>query len=777
MGWPQDAGVSTDTVDNLEAVLERGKREWELTFDSISDLIFVVDRHGLILRCNEPVTRRLGKGFTEIVGQPVGPMLLGEDFPAGSTIPEGEREIPRLKGHFEIQTRTMRQTKDLPSVIYVLRDISERKRAQEALAYEKQFFEALVTTSPSAIVVSDAQGKVTSLNPAFEQLFGYTAADILGRELNGRITTPETREEARSLSERVLANETVHLLGKRRHKDGSTVDVEIFSAPVLVAGTRAGSVTIYHDIGDLVLAKRTAEEASQAKSEFLANMSHEIRTPMNGIMGMLELALDTALTDEQRDYLEMSLHSADALLTILNDILDLSKIEADCLELEQVPFNLATLVEDAAYSMASRAQDKGLEVICSLPPDLHPHIVGDPGRVRQVLINLLGNAIKFTHEGEIVISAEPVRETVNTQTIRFAVRDTGIGIPLDRIDLVFERFRQADGSTTRHFGGTGLGLTISKRLVEAMGGRIGVDSRPGIGSTFWFTIEFPRTVVSFAPMELERPLDVTLHGLRILAVDDNSTNRMVISKMVEGFGCKVETAESGEAALAALSSAIAQGNPFDLVLLDMQMPKIDGEQTLESIKSDPRFNSVPILILTSIGQRSDAARLQRKGCAGYLLKPIKLRTLHDTLVDVIGKRSIERVPSQPDRKAAAPGRQRRLLLAEDNPVNQKLAVVLLNKAGFSVDVVDNGRSAVEQVLRNHYHAVLMDVQMPELDGYQATQRIRECEDPGIHVPIIAMTANAMKGDEEMCLRAGMDDYLAKPFELRRLMEVLGRWVE
>lgn len=775
--WPRNQAPCPPS-STLESILERGKREWELTFDSISDLIFIVDRDGVVLRCNQPAASRLGRPFQEIVGVPLGPLLFGEGHPLAEEIPHGEIDVPRLRGDFDIQIKAPASRLYGPRTIYVLRDIAERKRAQRAVAYEKQFFEALVETSPSAIVVFDAAGRVTALNPAFEKLFGYPASEIVGRELNGHITTPETQAEADCLTERVLANETVHLFGKRRRKDGSQVDVEIFAAPVVVAGVRAGSVTIYHDISSLFQAKREAEEASRAKSEFLANMSHEIRTPMNGIMGMLELALDTALTDEQRDYLEMSLQSAESLLTILNDILDLSKIEANCLELEHIPFNLATLVENAAYSMAGRAQEKGLEVICSLPPDLHPHVIGDPGRVRQILVNLLGNAVKFTHEGEILIGAETERETEDTQRVRFSVRDTGIGIPPDRVEQIFERFRQADGSTTRHYGGSGLGLTISKQLIDAMAGEIGVASEPGLGSTFWFSIEFPRSHVPAEPAELEAQEGITLPHLRVLAVDDNTTNRTVISKMVAGFGCRVETVDSGSHALSALRKAHRSGNPFDLVLLDMQMPRMDGEQTLERIKADAALRRTPIVILTSIGQRSDAARLQRKGCAGYLLKPIKIKTLHDALVSAVSDRGDHDLRlSRPPVRTGASTHSRRLLLAEDNPVNQKLAVIFLERAGFQVDVVDNGRSAVEQMSRSDYHAVLMDVQMPELDGYEATRKIRQQECGGRHTPIIAMTANAMKGDAEMCLQAGMDDYIAKPFELKQLVQVLERWTE
>ncbi len=572
------------------------------------------------------------------------------------------------------------------------RDFTKQKTAELDLQREREFLAALSVNSPVAVVVLDRQGRILSCNPAFEALYGYDAVQILGKELDPLITTEGTLDEAHSFTEQAITG-SVHAISMRRKKDASLVRVEIFAAPVVVEGEKIGAVAIYHDVSDLERARMQAEEANRAKSEFLANMSHEIRTPMNGVIGMLELAMDTSLTAEQREYLAISLQSAESLLALLDDILDFSKIEAKRLELEKIPFNLRVTVEDVAYTLANRAQTKGLELVCSIHPDLHSDLLGDPMRLRQILVNLTGNAIKFTHVGEIVVRAEPFEESPTSATVRFSVSDTGVGIPLDRQGMIFDRFTQADGSTTRQFGGSGLGLAICRQLVEAMGGEIGVKSQPGAGSTFWFTLPFEKHVGA-APEQAEWTQPVSIRGVRVLGVDDNAANRLILGRMLEGFGCRVEMVDSGPKALEALRAAQRQSDPFALVLLDMQMPGMDGEQTARAVKSAPQLRETKIIILTSMGQRGDAARLEAMGCSGYLPKPIKLRMLYDAIVTVIGQKPEQPASLVTRHSISEKNRQGlRILLAEDNPIGQKLAVFVLQKAGYSVDVVEFGNAS------------------------------------------------------------------------------------
>jgi len=782
-------GIGRDITDRkqTEEALRVSDAQLSGLFAAMNDVVIVFDRTGKYISIAPTHRNLLVKPSEELIGK-----TLYDVFP--------KREAESLSRDIlaVLETCKIRQVEySLPisgqttwfaatispmqadTVIWVAHDITERKRVESELNNRKQYFESLVQNSPVAIVVLDNDERILSCNPAFEKLYDYKEHEIVGAFLDPLITTEETLSEAKQYTQQVMTT-NLHAVSKRRRRDGSLVDVEIFGVPVFVGSEKIGVLIMYNDISELIRARQEAEDANRAKSEFLANMSHEIRTPMNGMIGMLELALDTSLTDQQRDYLQTSLQSAEALLSLLNDILDFSKIEAGRLELEKINFNLRNAVEGVAYTMAKRAQDKGLEMACLIHPDLSSELRGDPGRIRQILVNLVGNAIKFTHQGEIVIRAEPREETMDDATVRFSVQDTGVGIPRERQAAIFERFTQADGSTTRKYGGTGLGLTISKQLVEMMGGEMGVDSTPGIGSTFWFDIKFkkqPRQKTVTAPLALVGPGN--LARTRILVVDDNQTNRLILTKNVEALGSRVDAVTSGAKALESLRNAHHAGNPYHVVLLDMQMPGMDGEQTARAIKSDPAVKDVKIIILTSMGQRGDAVRLEALGCSGYLLKPVKQQLLFDAVVEALGRKEehqlglITRHTLSEQRKQGM-----RLLLAEDNTINQKLAVALLQKAGYSVDAVETGVQALEKVKVIPYSAVLMDVQMPEMDGFEATQRIREWErERGLHIPIIAMTAHAMQGDRERCLEAGMDDYVSKPIEPKVLFNVLDRWVQ
>jgi len=647
----------------------------------------------------------------------------------------------------------------------------------------------VIDAIPANIFLKDREGTWLLVNRAMSSTYGLTIEEMTGtslRELGRRRGVPPAEVERFLASDREVidSGQPVFVAEEPRTIDGRLHWVQTTKVPLEVEGVGRCVLGVSVDItarkemeDELQRAKVAAEQGARAKSEFLANMSHEIRTPMNGIIGMTDLALDTELTPEQREYLGMVQGSAGSLLSLLNDILDFSKIEAGKLDFEMIEFSLRDLVDDTMKALGFRAHEKGLELACHVMPDVPDALLGDPTRLRQVLINLVGNAIKFTAAGEVIVRVKTDTEGDDSVVLHVAVTDTGLGISSEKQPTIFEAFTQADSSMTRTHGGTGLGLAISSRLVEMMGGRIQVESEAGQGSTFHFN---PRFAIQKSPPAKAPPVEMELlHDLAVLVVDDNATNRRVLQDVLLGWHMKPVLTDGGQMALAAMEQARLERRPFPLVILDAQMPDMDGFTVAQAIKHDPKLSGSVVIMLTSAGLREDAARCRELGIKAYLSKPIRRSDLLSAIKAALAAQIGAQGAAETDlllvtRHTLRESRGRlQILLAEDNAVNQVLAVRLLEKRGHTVIVTATGKGALEAWEKARFDLILMDVQMPEMDGLEATRVIREREKAsGGHVPIIGLTAHALVGYKEQCLEAGMDAYLSKPLQVKDLFAAI-----
>ncbi|WP_166827925.1 PAS domain S-box protein [Thalassoroseus pseudoceratinae] len=806
-------GMFWDVTDRKQAEesLKESETRLRAIVNSTLDCIVTADAEGKIVEFNPAAARTFGWTKEEAIGQDIHELLFppesqerqkantnqyasgrGEGSLMGQRV---EQSAIRKTGERFIAEMAMQASslQGQPVFIFFIRDITERKKAEQALNHERYLLHSLMNNLPDHIYFKDRASRFTRVSRALAERFGLKHPRDAEGKTDADFFSPIHAEEALA-DERKVMETGEPILSKEEKEvwnDGSVTWASTTKLPLYDhAGRIIGTFGISTDITRQQMAaealreaKEAAEAANRAKSDFLANMSHEIRTPMNAIIGMTELVLDTSLTPAQRDYLSTVWESGEALLSLLNDILDFSKIEAGKLDLERTEFSLRECLGDTMKSLALRAHRKGIEIAFHVDVDLHDTYRGDPTRLRQIIVNLVGNAIKFTDNGEVVLDVTASDQSDSQsnaqpkQKLQFSVRDTGIGIPKKKMKSIFEAFEQADTSTTRRFGGTGLGLTISSRLVDLMGGKISVTSEVGQGSTFTFTAQF-----DMVP-ERDRSRDrmpAMVGGTRVLIVDDNDTNRLILQEMVSNWDMKPVCVTGADEAIDAIREAHQDGNSFGLVLSDVNMPDVDGFQLAKRIKDDTELGSTVIMMLTSGDRPGDVLRCENLGAAAYLMKPIKQSELFDAIISAMGVIAPEDEREISKARALEDHPPLNVLLAEDSIANQKLAVGVLKKWGHKVTVANNGREALDLLPHNHpFDLVLMDVQMPEMDGLKATRAIRnrEAESGSYHTPIIAMTAHAMKGDQELCLSAGMDAYVAKPVRARKLHETIWKMIE
>jgi PAS domain S-box-containing protein len=773
---------------DIEDQLRRSSRHFELS----RDLVCTAGFDGYFKQLNAEWTQTLGWSEEELRSRPFTDFVHPDDreITEDSRLSLAEKGVTNdLVNRYATKDGGWRwiSWKSIAIVdeglIYAsARDITQRKEAEAALEASLRQTRQILETAHDAFISIDAGGLITDWNPQAQASFGWTREEAVGRELAATVVPTEYREAHRHGLERFLATGEKKVLGKRLelmglHRDGREFPIELTISPL---ETEQGFTfnAFLRDIttrklaqAELALARDQALEASRMKSMFVANVSHEIRTPMNGVIGMAELLLDSELSDEQREYAETISASGETLLKIIDDILDFSKIEAGKLELDATDFDLRDAIEKACGMLAVRAHAKGLELAVAIDPEVPALVHGDGDRLRQVITNLVSNAIKFTATGEVVVRVSSSPAGAGPAHVRLEVSDTGIGIQPDALEQLFKPFSQADSSTTRRYGGTGLGLAISSQLIALMDGTIGAHSERGEGSCFWLELTLPRVAGEHGPPPEE---EREIAGLRVLVVDDNVTSRKILERQLNGLQLSCEVAADAAHAIELLQAAARGGMPFALALLDLNMPEVDGYQLAHAIRSQPALRDMRLVLLSSSGGRSGAP--EEAALNGVLTKPVRQSRLYEEIQAVmIGDRPITRRAARPA-WAAGDGPRPDVLVVEDTLVNQAVAARMLEKCGFVPHIAENGRKALEALSDRSYAAVLMDCQMPELDGYDTTRAIRRREQGGRRMPIIAMTANSMQGERERCLAAGMDDYLTKPLRNQVLKDALKRWV-
>ena len=666
-------------------------------------------------------------------------------------------------------------------MIGTLLDIGDRKNAELKTVEALALTEATLEATDNGILVTNAKGKVLRNNRRFSEMWNIPPElmDSYDEKVLLDNVTSQLLEPEKFLKD----VEGLYVSGENEvsytleFKDGRVFERN--SKSMLIANKQAGRVWSFSDITErrqaeiaMYEAKESAEVANKSKGEFLANMSHEIRTPMNGVIGMTELLLDNTLEPEQEKRALTIKRSAEALLVIINDILDFSKIEAGKLELEILDFNLGTLLEDLADTLVMRTEEKGIELICAANPTTSQWFRGDPGRIRQILINLLGNAIKFTAEGEVSVRYELISNGNSPALLKFKVRDTGIGLSEEQQKKLFKKFSQADGSTTRKYGGTGLGLAICKQLVEIMGGEIGIESQIGQGSTFWFTLDLEQAEEKSSSIQFE-----DLSHQRILLVDDRATNRQIFAEFLAAWKVPFDLASTAPEALQLMYEAVAEEQPYSIALIEMKMTGMDGIKLGDSIRNDQKLSDTKLALLTAQGQRGDARKTHQRGFSAYLSKPIHQSEFYNALLQLAGLKE-DTLITQHTAREQRPRFQAKALVVDDNSINQTVAKGMLAKFGIESDSAGNGREAIDKLEQFSYDLVFMDCQMPVMDGYTATQTIRDPQSnvKNHSIPIVAMTANAMQGDREKCMDAGMDDFIAKPVDVIKLQRQLEKWL-